>query len=119
MEEIARVENRRFLIDFDNTTRVLTDTTYGYLTNNTERLILQVFYSEPTMTKNSNGQKITDMLHFEGIIGSETEWCSTDYGRFGRLPGSFQLPLVSDNTSGSLMSSDSVVIDSNYVVHYI
>ncbi len=119
MEEIARVENRRFLIDFDNTTRVLTDTTYGYLTNNTERLILQVFYSEPTMTENSNGHKITDMLKFEGIIGSETEWRSSYYGQFGRLPGGFQLPLPTYDTVSSYSESGNTHYNESYSVYYV
>ena len=117
MDEIARVENQ--LICKLDSDRTFDFRVYDYLPMDGQSLVLQVFYSEPTMIENSNGQMITDMLHFEGIIGGATTWLSNNHGRFGRLPRNFQLPLTSDNTAGSEMKSGNTLFDSSYVVHYI
>ncbi|NOQ21755.1 MAG: hypothetical protein GQ565_03775, partial [Candidatus Aegiribacteria sp.] len=118
LNEIDRMENQQILSSID-ATRVFDKRIYGYLLNPGQSLVLQVFYSEPTMIAALDGQDIADKLYFIGIIGSDTTWFSPEHGQFSRLPGSFQLPLASDNTTRSDLESDTTLFDSSYVVHYI
>jgi len=118
LAEIARVENRRMLVDFD-TTKVLMETIYGYLPDPGEFLVLQVFYSEPIMIEDAHQIEVPGNLHFTGTIVSLIEWSSLAHGVFEPLPGGFRLPSTSDNTAGSNLESGNTLIDSSYVVHYI
>jgi len=122
LKEIARVENQQ---TFDtDTTRIFTDETYRYLpgpghSSPEPLLVLQVFYSEPIMTESFIQLNNLGQLHLKGTIGNLTTWLSYNHGKFVRQPGSFQLPLTSDNTAGIELESDNAFFDNSYVVHYI
>ena len=118
MNEIARIENQ-LICETDN------DRIFGpalinrYLPMDGSSLVLQVFYSEPTMVENLSGDDITDRLYFKGIIGGTTTYNSIRFGYFERLPSNFQLPLTKDNSSSSSIGSNNVDFDDSFVVHYL
>ncbi len=106
MDEITRIENQQ-VFDAD-TTRAFDDRVYGYLPMTGLTLILQVFYSEPTMAD------VYDKVYFRSYIGPDTSYFAYPFRRLGR---NFELPL--DATAYSETEFDSVLFDSSNVVYYI
>lgn len=115
LAEIERNGGRSISVASD-LSRYFFSYTYGFIYEPDEHLVLQVFYSEPTMTENMSGEAIADVVYSKYVIGSYSVF-RTD---FQRLPGGFQLPSVSNSSlPPDCYERSSTSLNSNNAVYYM